>query len=112
MSDTKVMTHQRSDEVTSLSATLIALGLHEHSAILQKLVGGAQRFNELLATLPRLDDVLLGRGLRDLDAEGLIARRVDPGPPLRVLYELTPSGSSLASTLVDLQTWTDARALD
>ncbi len=105
------MTHQRSDEVASLSATLVALGLHEHSAILRNLVEGAQRFNDLLGALPRLSDVMLGSGLRDLDAEGLIARRVDPGPPLRVLYELTPSGSSLASSLIDLKRWTDARVL-
>ncbi|MDQ2908708.1 MAG: winged helix-turn-helix transcriptional regulator [Candidatus Eremiobacteraeota bacterium] len=104
------MTHQRSGELTSLLATLAALGMHEHSAILRSLVDGPCRFNELLAGLPRLDDVMLGAGLRELDAEGLAARRVDPGPPLRVLYELTPAGGSLATTLVELKQWTDTHA--
>ncbi len=103
------MTHQRNAEATSFPATLVALVVHEHGAILRCLAGGPARFGDLLDALPRLDDVLVGGGLRELDAEGLVERRVDPGPPLRVLYELTSAGAELAPILVALKRWTESR---
>jgi DNA-binding HxlR family transcriptional regulator len=48
---------------------------------------------------------LLSAGLRELDADGLVVRRVDPGPPLRVLYELTAAGIELGPALRALATW-------
>ena len=43
--------------------------------------------------------------LRELDGDGLVVRRVDSGPPLRVLYGLTPRGSELAPSLHVLSAW-------
>jgi len=103
------MAHERDGEVTTFLDELVTLGQHEHAAILRRLAGGPHRFNDLVEALPELGDATIGSGLRQLDDAGLVVRRVEPGPPLRVLYELTPSGGSLAPTLVALKRWTAQR---
>lgn len=103
------MAHERGREVTSFLDELVTLGQHEHAAILRRLANGPHRFNDLVEALPQLGDGTIGNGLRDLDNAGLVARRVEPGPPLRVLYELTPAGGSLAPTLVALERWAAER---
>jgi len=60
---------------------------------------------DLLSSLGTLSESALGASLRELDNDGLIFRRVDPGPPLRVLYELTPLGTTLTASLRALREW-------
>jgi len=75
--------------------TLGELGAHPNTAILNELTAGPRRFNELLAEAT-VSEAALTASLRELDGDGLVYRHVDPGPPLRVLYELTPLGAKLA----------------
>ncbi len=62
-------------------------------AIIRALCGGPQRFNGLLATIPGLSDRLLTERLRELEREGIVRRKVSPGPPVRVEYALTERGA-------------------
>ena len=66
---------------------------------------GPRRFSELLAELSTISEPAIGAGLRELDADKLVVRRVDPGPPLRVLYELTDAGIELGPALRALSAW-------
>jgi DNA-binding HxlR family transcriptional regulator len=83
----------------TFSNALVALGTHPCVALLRTLEGGSQQLSILAAENPTLTEAALAAMLRELDADGLIARRVDPGPPLRVLYELTERGKHLAPAL-------------
>ncbi len=78
---------------------------HPDVRIMRELVAGPRRYNELLAALPEFAEPLVGANLRELDGDGLVVRRVDPGPPLRVLYELTPAGAELAPCLGAIEDW-------
>jgi DNA-binding HxlR family transcriptional regulator len=80
---------------------------HPNAAILRALVAGPRRFNELAAEVRFVPELTVSGSLRELDADGLIARRVEPGPPLRVLYELTPLGESLVPALIAIGNWAD-----
>jgi DNA-binding HxlR family transcriptional regulator len=86
-------------------AALNKLARHPNASVLCALDGGARRQLELLAEIESLNETSLGESLRELDAERLVTRRVDPGPPLRVLYELTPLGSALTLALKGLRDW-------
>lgn len=86
-------------------ASLLELGRHHNAAILRELSGGSRRYSELLATLCDVPEPTLGASLRELDADGLVRRRVDSGPPLRVLYELTELGDDLAPSLGAIEAW-------
>jgi DNA-binding HxlR family transcriptional regulator len=69
------------------------------------LDGGDMRFSEIANAVPELSDRLLTERMKELEARGVVARRVDPGPPMRVTYALTPMGRSLEPALVELRDW-------
>jgi DNA-binding HxlR family transcriptional regulator len=86
-------------------AALTKMARDPNASVLCALDAGARRQLELLAEIDSLNEATLGDCLRELDAEHLVSRRVDPGPPLRVLYQLTPLGSALAAALKALRDW-------
>jgi DNA-binding HxlR family transcriptional regulator len=69
------------------------------------LDGGALRFSEIAHAVPELSDRLLSERMKELEARGVVTRHVDPGPPVRVLYELTDMGQSLEPALEELKSW-------
>ena len=77
------------------------------AAILRALFPGPARFNELLSAIPELSDRLLTERLRELEHHGIVTRRVDPGRPVRVTYELTACGRSLEAVIEALSEWSE-----
>jgi DNA-binding HxlR family transcriptional regulator len=75
--------------------------------ILFFLLDGPARFNEVLAGIPNLSDRLLTERLRELEAAGMVTRAVQPGPPVRVIYELTDAGRSLSDIIRAVARWAD-----
>lgn len=73
--------------------------------ILRVLMTGPHRFNEILAVVPGLSDPVLTQRLRELEAEGLVERRVLPTSPVRVEYELTAAGRDLERVVREIATW-------
>jgi DNA-binding HxlR family transcriptional regulator len=81
------------------------LGRRWMGLILRVLLAGPHRFNEILATIPGLSDPVLTQRLRELEAEGLVIRRVLPTSPVRVEYELTPAGRDLDPVVRAIAAW-------
>jgi DNA-binding HxlR family transcriptional regulator len=73
--------------------------------ILRVLLSGPHRFNEILAAIPGLSDPLLTQRLRELEAAGLVERRVVPSSPVRVEYELTEAGRDLEQVVRAIAAW-------
>src|SRR4051794_40951012 len=69
------------------------------------LDGGRMRFSEIANAVPELSDRLLSERMKELEARGVVNRHVDPGPPVKVLYELTDMGRSLEPALLALKSW-------
>jgi DNA-binding HxlR family transcriptional regulator len=69
------------------------------------LDGGPMRFTQIAAAVPDLSDRLLSERLKDLEANGVVERQVEPGPPIRVRYALTAKGRSLEPAVVELRAW-------
>ena len=69
------------------------------------LEGGAMRFSEIAQAIPQLSDRLLSERMKELEARGIVERRVQPDSPARVEYELTDMGRELAPTLQQLKSW-------
>src|SRR5215212_9507664 len=63
------------------------------------LQGGAMRFSEIAQAVPDLSDRLLSERMKELEARGIVERRVSDGTPVRVEYELTRMGRELAPAL-------------
>src|SRR5579862_5357859 len=74
-------------------------------AILRVLMDGSLRFSEIAQAVPELSDRLLSERMKELERRGIVQRTVDPGPPLRVQYELSKMGRELEPALAELQRW-------
>jgi DNA-binding HxlR family transcriptional regulator len=77
-------------------------------AILYVLLhGGPLRFSEIAHAVPDLSDRLLSERMKELEARGIVDRRVIGTSPARVEYELTDQGRELAPALKELKAWAD-----
>lgn len=73
--------------------------------ILYHLLDQPKRFNELKRTFPELSQRILTRQLRELEADGVISRKIYPEIPPKVEYSLTDVGKLLEPTLLSLESW-------
>jgi DNA-binding HxlR family transcriptional regulator len=74
-------------------------------AILRVLMDGPLRFSEVAQAVPELSDRLLSERMKELEARGIVDRKVYPGPPLRVEYELSRMGRELQPALTEIERW-------
>ena len=72
-------------------------------AILLVLLDGPLHFSGIRQLVPELSDRLLSERLKELEAEGIVERRVLDGAPVRVEYSLTPKGRALEPALASLK---------
>ena len=73
--------------------------------LMATLERGPARFTALGLALEALGDRMLALRLKELEANGLVERRVDPGPPVRVEYALTASGHGFSAVAAAIQKW-------
>jgi DNA-binding HxlR family transcriptional regulator len=83
------------------------IGKRWMGAILRVLLHGAHRYNEILFAIPGISDRLLTERLRDLEAEGLVTRRITSPSPIRVEYELTDRGQELELAVRVISAWAE-----
>ena len=74
-------------------------------AILIVLMDGPLRFSEVRELVPDISDRLLSERMKELEAEGIVERRVSDCGPVRVEYALTDKGRALEPTVRALKTW-------
>jgi DNA-binding HxlR family transcriptional regulator len=73
--------------------------------IIAVLEEGPLRFSELSARLPAIGDRMLAVRLKELGEHGLVAREVEPGPPVRVCYTLTEVGRGFHDVADAIRRW-------
>ena len=86
-----------------VETTLMLIGDKWKVLILRDLMPGAKRFGELRKSIGTVSQKVLTAQLRDMEASGLISRKVYPQVPPRVEYSLTDLGKSLKPILEAMQ---------
>lgn len=67
--------------------------------------GGALRFGQIAQAVPQLSDRMLTERLRELEARGVVERRMTSDTPARVTYALTDMGAGLEPAVAALKAW-------
>ncbi len=73
--------------------------------IIRDLLTGTKRFGELKKSLNNITQKVLTNKLREMEASGLVKRKVYPEVPPRVEYSLTDTGLSLKPILDSMVEW-------
>lgn len=87
------------------AAALQAVGGKWKISLLWELHLRPHRFAELRRLLPGVSEKVLTQQLRQMEADGLIARRDFGEVPPRVEYSITPLGLSLNEAVTAMSKW-------
>jgi len=85
--------------------TMQAIGGKWKMLILWHVHDGGRRYNELRRRIPGISQKMLTQQLRELEEDGLVARKVYPETPPRVEYEMTPYGKTLEPVFDVMYDW-------
>jgi DNA-binding HxlR family transcriptional regulator len=109
------MSEQQSDvrenAPSPLADALMRVGDRWTLLIVQALLAGPRRFNELLEDIPGIAANILSQRLKRLEHEALVVSRPYSERPPRAAYELTAEGKELAGALRLLAQWGARHAL-
>jgi DNA-binding HxlR family transcriptional regulator len=73
--------------------------------LVMTLASGPRRFNQIRRDVPDISQKMLTQTLRDLQRDGMVARRVFDTKPPSVEYRLTPMGESIIVPFGHLIAW-------
>lgn len=88
-----------------VETTLMLIGDKWKVLILRDLMPGTRRFGELKKSIGSVSQKVLTAQLRDMEAKGLVSRKVYAEVPPRVEYSLTDLGRSLNPILDAMRRW-------
>jgi DNA-binding HxlR family transcriptional regulator len=86
-------------ECSDIEEVMGILGRAWAGAVVQAILDGNERFNDIARAIPGVTDGMLSARLRELCARGLVDRAVNPGPPVSVSYRITDAGRDVAPVL-------------
>jgi DNA-binding HxlR family transcriptional regulator len=92
-------------DACTIARALDVVGERWALLVVRELLFGPQRFSDLRRALAGASSNMLTDRLRELEANGVVARRRLPAPAASSVYELTPSGRELEPVLHALGNW-------
>jgi DNA-binding HxlR family transcriptional regulator len=96
--------------LSPLAEALARVGDRWTLLVVEALLGGPRRFNDLLSQIPGLAANILSERLKRLERERLLVARPYSRRPPRSEYELTAEGKELAGALRLLAHWATRHA--
>ncbi|MET9084358.1 winged helix-turn-helix transcriptional regulator [Streptomyces sp. NPDC004237] len=100
------------DQYCSAARALDVVGDRWALLIVRELLAGPRRYTDLHADLPGVSTDVLASRLKDLERDGITARRRLPPPGAVYVYELTARGRELLPVLQALGKWGEAELGD
>jgi DNA-binding HxlR family transcriptional regulator len=93
------------NDSSPLAEALARVGDRWTLLVVQALLPGPRRFNELLSEIPGIAANILSERLKRLERDALLVARLYSERPPRAAYELTAEGKELAGALRLLAHW-------
>jgi DNA-binding HxlR family transcriptional regulator len=91
------------------ATALNAIGGKWKTSILWEVTLAPRRFGELRRLLAGISEKVLTQQLREMEADGLVQRKVFHGAVTRVEYSVTEAGASLNEAVTVLSKWGKAQ---
>ena len=104
------MAEQEELALSPLAEALARVGDRWTLLVVEALLGGPRRFNDLLSQIPGIAANILSERLKRLERERLLVARPYSRRPPRSEYELTAEGKELAGALRLLAHWATRHA--
>lgn len=89
----------------AIEAAMDIIGGKYKVLIIYELIGKTLRYSELQRLLPIATPRMLSRQLKELEADGIVKRRLYPVVPPKTEYSLTELGKTLVPIIEDLSAW-------
>lgn len=89
----------------SFHGTIEFIGKRWMGIIVYRLLSGPKRYHQLLSEIEGISDRLLTERLKDLEAHGLVKRKIYATPSRKVEYELTEIGMELEPVIEAVLAW-------
>lgn len=83
------------------------IGRRWTGAILSSMLLGTTRFTDIVHSVPGLSDRLLSERLKELECQGIVARKVHAETPVRIEYTMTAKGMALADVISAIGGWAE-----
>lgn len=100
------MTKQRQSEYKCpLEATMEIIGGKYKGVIIGHLINKTLRYNELQKLISHATPKMLIQQLKELEADGIIQRKLYPVVPPKTEYSLTERGKKLIPSIYELNKW-------
>ena len=85
--------------------TMRFVGKRWKPAVLWKINQGKIRFKTLKKELPLISDKMLSSTINEMEADGIIEKKVYQEVPLKIEYKLTDFGKSILPVLIKMNEW-------
>jgi DNA-binding HxlR family transcriptional regulator len=99
------MTSRSYDQFCGIARALDLVGERWALLIVRDLILGPKRFTDLRRGLPGIGTNVLAARLKELERDGVVARRTLPPPAASTVYELTEYGRELEGPLLAVGRW-------
>lgn len=88
-----------------MELAMAIIGGKYKAVILWHLLDTTLRYNEIQKFIPKATPKMLSQQFKELEADGIISRKLYPVVPPRTEYSLTEMGKSLIPVIQALETW-------
>lgn len=102
MSEKKI---KKNEERCALQEILTVIGGKWSMSIIYALFPGKRRFSELERMIPGINTRMLVKELKNMEANGIVVRKVFATVPPTVEYTLTAKGQKLEPIIDELYKW-------
>ena len=97
--------HKKEEYKCPLEATMEIIGGKYKGVIIGHLINKTLRYNELQKLISHATPKMLIQQLKELEADGIIKRKLYPVVPPKTEYTLTKRGETLIPAIIELNKW-------
>ncbi len=97
--------HKKEEYKCPLEATMEIIGGKYKGVIIGHLINKTLRYNELQKLISHATPKMLIQQLKELEADGIIKRKLYPVVPPKTEYSLTQRGETLIPAIIELNKW-------